>query len=423
MFYKDTSFQETPIGKIPRDWQVREVQELFNVETGTTPSTSEATYWDGGTVNWITPTDLSKLEEELHIGASQRKVTEKALNETNLSLLPKGSIILSTRAPVGYIAILSEKSSFNQGCKGLIPKDFNGICAEFYGYYLASKKQVLQNLSGGSTFLELSKTRLEKLEVPHLEYSEQRRIVRVLSDTDDTIRKNNTVIAKTEALKKGLMRELLTKGIGHKDYRQTPIGTIPREWEVARLQDVAFDFIGGGTPSTSNPDYWNGDTPWMTSAHIDGRVITSGQKHITKEGLENSATNLIPRDNLLVATRVGIGKAAINKIDIAISQDLTGVIVNKDKSHPDFLYWVIINSERRLRSIAQGSTIKGILREELGRLLIPRPSLPEQQEIAETLSTVDKKLELRRNRKAKLEKAKKGLMTLLLSGEIRVKGD
>jgi type I restriction enzyme S subunit len=218
-----------------------------------------------------------------------------------------------------------------------------------------------------------------------------------------------------------LMQELLTKGIGHKEFKDTEIGKIPREWDVVKLQDVSFDFIGGGTPSTSNPDYWDGDIAWMTSAHINGIIIISGQRYITKEGLENSATNLIPKDNLLVATRVGIGKVAINKIDIAISQDLTGVIVNKDKALPDFLYWVIINNGRKLKSIAQGSTIKGILREDLGRLPITKPPLLEQEEIAKILSTVNKKLVIENKERVKLERIKQGMMDLLLTGKVRVK--
>ncbi|RLG00145.1 restriction endonuclease subunit S, partial [Thermococci archaeon] len=227
----------------------------------------------------------------------------------------------------------------------------------------------------------------------------------------------------TERLKKGMMQELLSKGIGHKEFKDTKIGRIPKEWEVVRLSDISLGFIGGGTPSTLNPNYWNGDIAWMTSAHINGRVITNGQKYITKKGLENSATNIIPKDNLLVATRVGIGKTAINKIDIAISQDLTGVIIDKNKSIPDFLYWYITNNKRKLKYLAQGSTIKGILKKELGRLKIPLPPLPEQKKIAEILSTVDKKLELERERKKKLERIKRGLMNDLLTGKRRVKVD
>ncbi|OYT64585.1 restriction endonuclease [Candidatus Bathyarchaeota archaeon ex4484_205] len=262
---------------------------------------------------------------------------------------------------------------------------------------------------------------LMKTLIPLPPLPEQRKIAEILSTVDEAIQKVDEAIKKTERLKKGLMQELLTKGIGHTEFKDTEIGRIPKEWKVVRLRDVCLSFIGGGTPSTTNPDYWNGDIAWMTSAHIKGRVITTGQKFITKEGLRNSTSNLIPKDNLLVATRVGIGKAAINKIDIAISQDLTGIIIDKNKSAPDFLYWCIINNERRLKSLAQGSTIKGILREELGRLKIPLPPLSEQQKIAEILSTVDKKLELERKRKEKLERIKKGLMNDLLTGRERVK--
>jgi type I restriction enzyme S subunit len=282
---------------------------------------------------------------------------------------------------------------------------------------------MLQNLSGGSTFRELSKDGLERFALPFFPFEEQRAIVGVLGVVDSAIESVDRVIAKTERLKKGLTQTLLTRGIGHKEYKDTSIGKTPKTWQTVRLEDVSDDFVGGGTPSTSNPEYWNGDIAWMTSAHINGRLITTGQKYITKKGLENSATNLVPQNNLLVATRVGIGKAAINKLDIAISQDLTGVIINKSKAMPEFLYWFLINSGSRLKSLAQGSTIKGILREELGRLYIPLPSLAEQKKIDEILSTVDKKLGLEKNEKASLERVKRGLVGLLLTGKVRIRVD
>jgi|Deesub1362A_J573_1020465.scaffolds.fasta_scaffold01719_3 type I restriction enzyme S subunit len=203
--------------------------------------------------------------------------------------------------------------------------------------------------------------------------------------------------------------------IKQREYKQTEIGRIPREWEVVRLREISLDLIGGGTPSTSNQDYWNGKIAWMTSAHIDGREIKIGQKYITDEGLQNSTTNIVPKNNLIVATRVGIGKAAVNRIDIAISQDLTGIVIDKQKSIPDFVYWYITNNKNRLKSMAQGSTIKGILRNELGNLKLPLPPFPEQQKIAEILSTVDKAIEKVDMAIAKTQRLKKGLMQELLS--------
>jgi len=238
IFHKETNLKETALGKIPRDWDVNRVDVLFATKTGTTPSTSQREYWDNGTVNWITPTDLSRLNNRLLIRESERKITEKALKETNLTLMPKGSIILSTRAPIGYVALLGDAATFNQGCKGLVPKDPSRICSEFYSYYLLSRRRSLQNLGGGSTFKELSKDMLEHFEVPFFDVQEQKAIAEVLSIVDEAIQKTSEVIAKTECLKKGLMQELLTKGIGHKEFKDLEIGRIPKEWEVIRLDSV-----------------------------------------------------------------------------------------------------------------------------------------------------------------------------------------
>ena len=153
----------------------------------------------------------------------------------------------------------------------------------------------------------------------------------------------------------------------------TDIGEVPEDWVVVRLGDIADHLIGGGTPSTSNPDYWNGEIAWMTSAHINGRLVTAGQRYITDIGLKKSSTNLIQKGNLLVATRVGIGKAAINSVDVAISQDLTGVIIKKDKASEDYIYWFLLNNSNKLKSLAQGSTIKGILKDDLAKLKLPLP--------------------------------------------------
>jgi len=201
----------------------------------------------------------------------------------------------------------------------------------------------------------------------------------------------------------------------HKEFKDTEIGRIPKEWEVVKLGEISLDFIGGGTPSTSNPEYWNGNIPWMTSAHINGRSITTGQRYITEKGLRESATRLVPKENILVATRVGIGKVAVNLIDIAISQDLTGIVLKKDRVLPDFVYWVLTNNESKLKSLAQGSTIKGIRREDLAKILIPLPPLPEQRKIAEILSTVDEAIQKVDEAIHRTERLKRGLMHRLLT--------
>jgi type I restriction enzyme S subunit len=195
----------------------------------------------------------------------------------------------------------------------------------------------------------------------------------------------------------------------------TELGPMPESWEAVRLKDISFGFISGGTPSTKNLTYWDGDIPWMTSAHINGRAVTQGVKYITEEGLKNSATNVVPKNNILIATRVGIGKVAVNLVDMTISQDLTGVVLDHKKADVNFVYWLLSTYTTKLKSLAQGSTIKGLLRKEIENLKLPLPPLPEQRCIAEILTTADTAIRKVDDAIAKTERLKRGLMQELLT--------
>lgn len=322
--------------------------------------------------------------------------------------------IVPDNVPAGFVLATTEV--FPISCN-------KGIDNLFLFYVLKFPKfrnKIISSMIGTTGRQRASKESVEKLQLPLPPLHEQKKIAEILSTVDQAIEKVDEAMAKTERLKKGLMQNLLTKGIGHKSFKDTEIGRVPKEWKVVKLDDISLDLIGGGTPSTSNLDYWDGDMAWMTSAHINEREIKTGQRYITKEGLQNSATSVVPKDNLLVATRVSIGKAAINKIDIAISQDLTGIVINKGKSIPDFVYWYLVNNKNRLKALAQGSTIKGILREGLRNLKLPLPFLAEQKKIAAILSTTDKRLQLLREKKERLKKVKRGLMNDLLTGKKRI---
>lgn len=287
--------------------------------------------------------------------------------------------------------------------------------------YFSLLKLNLQRLGQADVVPGLRRELVHILMFPFPPLTEQKKIADILWTVDETIQKVGQAIEKTQKLKEGLMQQLLTKGIGHKEFKKTDSGAIPKTWELKKLEEISVEFVSGGTPSTSKDEYWNGDIPWMTSAFITEREVKTGQRFITNEGLKKSATKIVPKNNLLVATRVGIGKAAVNRIDIAISQDLTGIILDNNKAIPDFIYWHIVNSGKRLKSMAQGSTIKGILREDLQKISIPLPPLPEQQKIAEILSSVDKRIETLRKRKERLEKVKRGLMGDLLTSKKKVK--
>ena len=430
IFYKEIDFKENSIGKIPRDWITTKVDDLFFVETGTTPSTKKTEYWDGGTINWITPTDLSKLNGNMRIRSSKKKITEKALKETNLKLIPQGSIIISTRAPVGYVAVLEESATFNQGCKGLIPKNLKEISSEFYCYYLLSKKQILQNLSSGSTFKELSKERLEQFSLPYLPLEEQRAIAEVLSVVDSAIAKTDEVIAETERLKKGLMQELLMKGIGHKEFKDTEIGRIPKHWEVVKLRELAVE-------AYRYPTYYN--VMYVSAKEgvpeVRGELIKENgeleedlnkYRFIPKETSQRFPRTILREGDFVLSVRGTMGKVAIVPKFLEganITANLMRISLDRSKCYPPFFKQFFLSNlfQKTLNDISSQTTIKTVQAPRLKSIKVPLPPFHEQQKIAEILSTVDKKLEIERNEKARLEKIKRGLMDLFLTGKIRVK--
>jgi len=408
---------------ISEDWGIRKVSELFKVETGTTPSTKKKDYWTNGHINWITPTDLSRLEATIRIDKSERKITESALNETSLNLLPKDSIVISTRAPVGYVAVLNERSSFNQGCKGLIPIQPNNVCSTFYCYYFIFQSNSLKKLSGGSTFKELSKESLENFRVPVPPIGEQRKIAEILSTVDQAIQKVRQAIEKTERLKKGLMQELLTKGIGHKEFKKTEIGMVPKDWEVVKLSEIGnlqYGYTASAIKRIEGVRFVR-----ITDIDDSGK-IDWGSVPTCKIDKANYLKYKLNDGDILFA-RIGAttGKSALidKEIDGVFASYLIRFKRNQEYLDSRFLhfftqsnrYWLQVQKNK------EGQLKKGINAKILAGLFVPLPPLPEQQKIAEILSSVDKRIETLRKRKERLEKVKRGLMEDLLTGKKRVK--
>jgi type I restriction enzyme S subunit len=196
------------------------------------------------------------------------------------------------------------------------------------------------------------------------------------------------------------------------------IDKVPQTWRIADLGKIAKEFLSGGTPSTKEAKFWDGDIPWTTSALISETDIflDCGQRFITHEGLENSASHLVPKGNLLVGTRVGVGKAVVNLIDIAISQDLTGIVLNSSVN-PAFIAYQF--KTQRVTSFffgrKRGTTIKGIARLDLHALPLSIPPLTEQQAIVQALQAVQEAREARRRETALERERKAALMEYLFT--------
>ncbi|PQP33218.1 hypothetical protein C6A36_00405 [Desulfobacteraceae bacterium SEEP-SAG10] len=200
-------------------------------------------------------------------------------------------------------------------------------------------------------------------------------------------------------------------------YKDTPIGKVPVDWEVVRLENISLKFYNGGTPDTTNKDYWNGKIPWVTGADFENQKVNRIRRYISDEGVKNSATNIVQKGNILVVTRTGVGKLAIAPVDIAISQDITGIVLYQEKALSTYIYWYLNHNENRLKAIVQGTSINGLLRDDLESFAVSLPPVQEQKKIAQIISTLDDAIEKTIQVIEKAKELKKGLMqTLFTSG-------
>jgi type I restriction enzyme S subunit len=262
--------------------------------------------------------------------------------------------------------------------------------------------------------LDIQMVKNTKIPLPPL--NEQRAIAEILFTVDEAIQKIDEIITKTERLKKGLMQELLTKGIGHKEFKNTEIGRIPKEWEVVKLGDKELvEIIMGQSPPSSTYNREGKGLPFLQGKMEFGDIYPSPIMYCSQP------IKIAEPNDILISVRAPVGDVNIAPYKLCIGRGLAAIRFNLNRASHWFYFYYFQKIKNFLENLGKGSTFKAITKEDLENLKVPYPPLCEQQKIAEILSTLDKRLEIERKEKAKLERIKQGLMDLLLTGKVRVR--
>ena len=205
-------------------------------------------------------------------------------------------------------------------------------------------------------------------------------------------------------------------------FKQTDIGLLPEDWDCIKIGMFA-SVTSGGTPSTSIPDFWNGDIPWMNSGDLNKKRVFSVNGRITKAGLHNSSTKIIPPYSVLLGL-AGQGKtrgtAAINYISLAINQSI-GAILPSKSFVSEFLYQYLDHSYNRIRDLSSAGGRGGISLDFLKSILCPLPTIQEQNHIAEALSAIDHLINSTLKLIAKKEAIKQGIVQEFFSKGLNTK--
>jgi len=216
-------------------------------------------------------------------------------------------------------------------------------------------------------------------------------------------------------LKRGLMQELLTKGIGHKEFREeAEIGRIPKDWETVKLKEIAGIIMGQSPPSST----YNTDgvgLPFLQGKVEFGAIYPSPVMYCSKP------IKIAEPDDVLISVRAPVGDVNIAPCKLCIGRGLAAIRFDKSTAVNLFYFYYLQKIKTQIENLGKGSTFKAITKKDLESLKVPLPPLEEQKRIAEILCSVDAVLEEKKRKKAKLERIKKAMMDLLLTGKVRVR--
>ncbi|OQK17370.1 hypothetical protein AU255_05670 [Methyloprofundus sedimenti] len=214
---------------------------------------------------------------------------------------------------------------------------------------------------------------------------------------------------------------ILEKIVCPKGYKLTEVGVIPSDWNTYRISDVVDKIVGGGTPSRNIPEYWGNAIPWVTVKDFTTFNPNQAQEYISKKGLLNSSSNLIPKGVLITSTRMALGKAVIYDVDVSINQDLKAVFPKKILDTKFLYYWFQKNADL-IEELGSGSTVKGISLSDLRGMIFVTPLVAEQATIAKALSDIDALIISLEKLIAKKQAIKTATMQQLLTGKKRLPG-
>lgn len=423
------------LGEIPEHWEVKPLKRTFLILNGSTPKSGEPAYWDGD-IPWATPDDLGSLQGDT-LNETRRMITREGFESCGTTLAPAGSVIISTRAPIGHLALAGVDLCTNQGCRCLVFRV--EVEKRFYYYQLLTAKQELESWGQGSTFKELSRDKLAAIYLASPPLDEQRAIAAFLdretARIDALIEKKERQIELLQEKRTALISRAVTRGL-NPDVKMKPsgiewLGEIPEHWEVKRLKFLVSEPLKYGANEAAELD-----APTLpryiriTDVDENGRLREETFKSIPEE----IARPYLLRDGDLLLARSGatVGKSFYYEPSwgrAAYAGYLIRARFNSAKMMPRYVnyftsshqYWEWLNS-----SFIQ-ATIQNVSAEKYANLMVTVPPFEEQKAIidyldreAARIGTLIKKIQ---ESIEKLREYRTALISAAVTGEIDVRGE
>ncbi len=429
---KEIKEDEKPYS-IPDTWLWVRLVDIGDIVGGGTPKTSEVSFWENGTISWITPADMRGLGK--YVSCGMRKITKVGLEKSSARLLPKGTVIYSSRAPIGYIAIALNELCTNQGFKSVIP--FNVELSEYLYYCLISQTQNIISRASGTTFKEISGGEFGQTIIPIPPLAEQKRIVAKIEELLPYIEKYDKAYSKLTVVDKKfpedmqksilqyamqgkLVEQRAEERTGDELYCQIQTGKekliqsgiikrekplpeiteeekpfdIPASWKWVKIGDI-FTVIRGSSPRPKgSPLYWSDkktDYNWITikdiSAFCKEGVLSQTIEYLTQKGAELST--YVGEDELIIAVSGSTtGKHCVLGISGYIYDGLAAILNPTKMISSSYLSLFFDWVYEKLNAQKVGSAFPNINTDILKNTLMPLPPLQEQIRIVNEMKKI-----------------------------------
>jgi len=349
------------------EWRTAKIEDIAQVLGGGTPSRTEESYFGGG-IAWATPTDITSLDG-LYIRATKETITEAGLKSSSTKLMPAGSVLLTSRANIGFTAVSQVPICTNQGF-------INFICGpdlvpEYFAYWLRTQKAKLIQNAGGTTFKEIARGVVRKFDICYPSVQEQRRIVDILSSAEGIVRLRREAQKKAAEIIPALFLDMFGDP-----------ATNPKRWPMQPLGQLST-FMSGGTPSKAREDFWQGVLPWVSPKDMKRHELDNATDHISESVLEETNIKIVPVGAILIVVRgmilVHTVPVARSSVPLTINQDMKAIIPVASLNSC-YLLWLLKVLQPRLLNLVSTAAhgTRKLETERLESMMIQLPPLEKQ---------------------------------------------
>lgn len=365
---------------LPKGWEWKKLGDVCDIYNGSTPSRNKKEYW-GGDILWATPTDVSNLGTK-YIENTREQITKEGYGSCSTHLLPKGSVIFTSRASIGHIAITKKELCTNQGFKNFVCKQ--ELLPEFLLYCLKLKKKDIENLGSGSTFKEVSMSTIKQVEIPIPPLAVQKRIIAILERAESIKQKREEANTDTDTIIQSIFYEMFGDTVKNE-----------KGWNASKLNDE-INILGGY--AFKSVDFVVEGIPLIKIGTVNkGYFDKSDLSYLPFNYLKEYERYLIEKGDLLISLTGTIGKDDYGNICICddsekyLLNQRVAKLIPKKSINPYYLMYLFKNKDvkNKLTKLSRGIRQANISNRDILNLTVPMPPISLQNKFAEIVKKTE----------------------------------